>query len=245
MEWGCVGWRFAGNDAFRPADPRINAHDLLEHFPEDTGQDISGELQAIGAIWYGRIQSGVVYQPPVAARDLADCVLRNSNELRQVLQEEIVVRGATRRTLSNPPDEPPVDDPVMDRCLREVVSLGMDAMLKRLRTEEYVASIQTLLELGGEAVSRAIFAENHRRLESGEIQRAALSWIRKGFRRAHERYGSPQRLGNLYMKAYEGICQNSPGEPGERLRIRVEVASERVCIHRQQRDAPFFLVTDL
>jgi hypothetical protein len=244
-EWGCVGWRFAGNDVFRAADPRINAHDLLEHFPDDDGRAISGELEAIGAIWYGRVQSGVVYQPPVSASSLADCVVRNSNELRQVVQEEIVVRGALRRTLPDPPEEAPLEDVSMDRCLREVVALGFTAMLERLHTESYLSAMETYLDLAGEAASRAIFAENHERLERGEIERAALAWMRRGFRRAHERYGSPKRLGRLYLKAYEGIRLNCPAEHGERLRIDVDVADARIHVHRQRRGGPMRLVASL
>lgn len=171
-ERGIEGWLMKDMPHFDSAYGLGVAHDTLEHF--DNGDCISDELQAFGAIVFGRILGGYwamqrgdysgERRPAVQlAADLVEFIFRN---------DATIPARATRPL--------PSDDYDVEPVLADIAACTVEHALRE----------QTCWDEW----------EPKSREEMESIMRDAVSWMRVGYRRAQRRWahGNPEQFACLF-----------------------------------------------
>ena len=142
------------------------AHDLLEHFPDDDG-GVEAEFMALGASYWLRHESGYTQAKyPQNDRSAADNLSGDFVELyRHVAHEGF--------TLLDPGTVEPIEDEDTDENLRQIARKGLECVREE---ESYNTDPDE-----DESDSLSLFC-------SDQTRERVLGWLRKGYRRATERF---------------------------------------------------------
>lgn len=116
-DYGSFGWRPKWQPTFNALRGIAVAHDCLEHFPNDDAS-VEAELQALGASWFIRGETGYFFDYGWGDRD----PVRNiAAEISQLVEETL----NAGQLLPEPPSARPLDAGV-ERMLKRVAAAGID-----------------------------------------------------------------------------------------------------------------------
>lgn len=161
------GWRPKAHPEFDPGDGMLVAHDLMEHFAHHAG-DLVGELKALGAYWFVRIESGVLYDQYRGGRSREEVF---AGVLSGALQDSFQAEG--------------------NYYLYAVPSPGYS---RKLAVDRYDTADDSFVEAVGLACALLpgnMDVEDTDTIElltSRQQKAAILGWVRMGYRAAYQRY---------------------------------------------------------
>ncbi len=140
------------------------AHDLLEHFPDDDG-GVEAEFMALGAAYWLRHESGYTAQKyPQSPHGPAEAIGSDFIELYRHIAHEGF-------SLLDPGTVEPIEDEDTDEMLRRIARVG----------QQYARDEESYNGDEEEAEELALFC-------SDQSRERIVGWLRKGYRRATERF---------------------------------------------------------
>jgi hypothetical protein len=206
-EFGSLGLRPLAMPEADPLPGMTVAHDLLEHFPGDDG-GVEAEFMALGAAYWLRHESGYVKNQRSRAgltdhsdRDAADDFSGDFMELYRHIAHEGF-------SLSDPGTEPAIECEYTEENLAAIVRKGL--ALTRTEIGDYCDDDSDELHT---------FCST----ETGD---RILGWLRRGYRKATERYEGQDAYSIaevVFNGIEERIDEYLKGDPSEGTEIEVEI----------------------
>lgn len=216
MESGSMGWRILSQPTFTPASPRLVAHDIIEHGPNDDGS-LEDEIRAIGAVAFVRLASGAIYADSDC--DVGSLPLPELAASFFVLVMHNAMGDGVRLDLKEPPTSEPLDALTYGAGRDEVLRQGLALAAQQLPR-------YAIPEDCSKAQRDALCSE--------DSQRRMLGWARLGYKEAFARYlGDPQLGAYLYNEVKSKVAKISYGRgvrEGDELHVTVSPATREVTV---------------
>lgn len=194
------------------ADPLVGmtvAHDMLEHFPGDDG-GVEAELMALGASFWLRCESGYNDSRSTVKRDQAENIAADFVELYNHINDGF--------SLNDPGNVEPIEDEYADEGLRRCARMGVDETKQEMTYQDEED------ELPEELVEFC----------SDESVRRITGWLRKGYRKATERYEGHDAytLAESVFRVIEERLDNwlKVAEEGTEIEVTVDLENYNVTI---------------